>query len=405
MDWFAWRGFFFLDVMNEPTMGRPQYGSVPGGTISYSRFNVGAVVREKKLSLRGWLPGQFRQLVLVTSAVAPLVSLLLTLGKVLKRFARSVCVIQAIFAALFLLSAEGVLGDWLALKLNSAFFLELLTKGFDVLWWVVPALLLVLAVERFIWNPIETQTGQTIPTIVRRSVAFVIILLAAVGVIAFVFDRKLSSLLATSGVIAMILGLALQINISNIFSGIALNMERPFRIGDWIMVHGRREDPELNIIGRVVDINWRTTRLETTNKSTIVIPNSQISEKTVTNFMTPREVSRFELTFCIDYSVAHERAIEVITAGVKAIIGRENNGPLAEPPPKVRANGTTPMGVEYLVRYHIIPREVSPSKARDSITRSVLKHLREAGIPLAYPRQNLYVDQLPARPAGPMGKS
>ena len=213
--------------------------------------------------------------------------------------------------------------------------------------------------------------------------------MAIFGIIAFVFDRALTSLLATSGVIAMIIGLAIQVNITNIFAGIALNLERPFRIGDWIMIHGRTPHPENNTIGCVIDINWRTTRLRTTDNCIVSIPNGQISERTLTNFMAPDEISRFELLFCVDQSVPADRAIAVIKEGVDAVVGRENNGPLALPPPKVRINGTTENGIEYMVRYLIIPREVSPAKARHTVTRSVLAHLHAAGMRLAYPMREM----------------
>ncbi len=105
--------------------------------------------------------------------------------------------------------------------------------------------------------------------------------------------------------------------------------------------------------------------------------------------MAPDEVSRFEQLFYVDYSVPSEQVIGVITDGIKAILGKERNGPLEKPEFKVRVNGTTPMGVEYEVRYYIIPREVSPAKARHTLNRSVLTHMKKAGITFAYPKQEI----------------
>ena len=100
----------------------------------------------------------------------------------------------------------------------------------------------------------------------------------------------------------------------------------------------------------------------------VVVPNGQISEKTITNFMRPTEVSRFELFFLVDQDVPSDHVINVIKAGVAAVIGKENNGPLAEPKFKVRIDHPTPDGLLYSVRYFIVPREVSPAKARHTIT-------------------------------------
>jgi hypothetical protein len=68
---------------------------------------------------------------------------------------------------------------------------------------------------------------------------------------------------------------------------------------------------------------------------------------------------------------------------VDAVLGSENKGPLRDPAPSVRINRVSEVGVDYMVRYRIIPREVSPAKARHTINQSVLRHLRNAGIKLA----------------------
>ncbi|MEL6553002.1 MAG: mechanosensitive ion channel domain-containing protein [Cyanobacteria bacterium J06621_11] len=62
-------------------------------------------------------------------------------------------------------------------------------------------------------------------------------------------------MLATSGIVLTIVGLAIQINIFNIFSGLAINLEKAFKVGDYI------EIPSKNLKGHVVDINWRATRI------------------------------------------------------------------------------------------------------------------------------------------------
>ena len=149
----------------------------------------------------------------------------------------------------------------------------------------------------------------------------------------------------------------------------------------------------MSVIGRVEDINWRTTRLKTTDDTMIVIPNAVISEKTITNFMRPVEMSRFEMDFTIDFSVPYARAIELILEGVTAVTGEGRI--LADPKPSVRVNRTTPMGVEYRVRYRIVPREISPAKARHLVATAVLDHLAQAGIKLAYPRRDGFYDRRP----------
>ena len=98
------------------------------------------------------------------------------------------------------------------------------------------------------------------PKSVQKFTTLFIFLLAIFGIIAFVYDKKITSLLATSGMFAMIIGLAIQMNISNIFSGVAMAMEQPFKPGDWVKVSNYDE-------GEVIDISWRTTKILTEDNS------------------------------------------------------------------------------------------------------------------------------------------
>ena len=72
------------------------------------------------------------------------------------------------------------------------------------------------------------------------------------SILAFVFAVPVGALIATSGVFAIILGLALQNTLSDVFSGIALGLGRPYVLGDWIVLSDGTE-------GRVVETNWRST--------------------------------------------------------------------------------------------------------------------------------------------------
>ena len=81
---------------------------------------------------------------------------------------------------------------------------------------------------------------------------------AIMALTAVVYDRPVTGIVATGGVLVAIIGFALQAMISDVFSGIALNVERPFRIGDWI-------EMESGEAGEVIEINWRATRLVTIN--------------------------------------------------------------------------------------------------------------------------------------------
>jgi small-conductance mechanosensitive channel/predicted nucleic acid-binding Zn-ribbon protein len=141
---------------------------------------------------------------------------------------------------------------------------------------ILIAFFLIRAIEIFLWRRLENKAGQAIPHLVRGMVAFIIYTVAFFMIVAFVFGKTITGLLATSGVLAMVIGLAIQMNISNIFSGLAINLERPFKIGDLVRIDGH--------LGRVENMNWRTTRIRSVWNWSVTIPNHQTAETVIMNY-------------------------------------------------------------------------------------------------------------------------
>ena len=154
-----------------------------------------------------------------------------------------------------------------------------------VLWWVHLAWALIgfvriyLVIER---KPREARLLQDLVV----GVVYVGMLLS---ILAFVFGVPIGTLIATSGVFAIILGLALQNTLSDVFSGIALNLGRPYVLGDWIVLSDGTE-------GRVVETNWRSTHLLTLAHNVVALPNSFLAKLGLTNVSSPDESHGLSLT-------------------------------------------------------------------------------------------------------------
>ena len=176
---------------------------------------------------------------------------------------------------------------------KSDYYVKTLIDLYSVLWWLFPALFIDIAIKSFIWKPTERAFGLVIPKSVQNFITLVIFLLAFFGIIAYVYDRKITSLLATSGMFLMIIGLAIQMNIANIFSGIAMALEQPFKPGDWIKVSNFDE-------GEVIDISWRTTKVLTIDNNIISFPNSTVSEGQIKNYYSPNTLNRQSISLKID---------------------------------------------------------------------------------------------------------
>ena len=247
-------------------------------------------------------------------------------------------------------------------------------------------------VDRYLWDGIvQSRSGRPVPALLKTISSILLLFICATFIFTLVLNRSLTGVLAVGGGMSLIIGIALQNMIADFFSGLAINIDRPFHIGDFIMLNNRRlGDDEL--IGRVVSINWRTTRLEKTDGTLVVIPNNLFSMMVLTNFSLPQAKSRFELSYCIDFASDSGRVCNILSAAVLSA-----PSVLAEPTPKVRIDRVDDKGVHYIIRYWIDPRLGSPLRARDGVNSAVLKHLRFAGISIAYERNDIYFAQMPPR--------
>jgi branched-chain amino acid transport system substrate-binding protein len=375
LGWFTGQPRFFQDVVNQYSLGDPEYLNVQAGTVEYSRFNVSVPIKKNEMTLRGVIPDSIAQSLIVLSGL--LILLLNLLSKKFRKLSKWIWFFQALLALIFLLSAEVVLIQLLSENLE-AYQMKFVIRIFDILWWVIPAFLLNLASESFIWTPVEEKSGRLIPNIVRLFLAFIIYFMAFVGIIAFVYDEQLTSILATSGVIAMIIGLAIQINISNIFSGIAINIERPFRIGDWVRI-GQFEE------GEIVDITWRTTRLKTRAECILSIPNSMASESPILNFCYPDDVYWLWPTVYVHPMHPPVRVKKLL---LDALLSA--NKVLKEPAPVVLFTGINEWASSYWVAF-CADDYADKNFILEEVWTRVWFHLNRAGITPAVQRQEIHL--------------
>ncbi|MBF0573348.1 MAG: ABC transporter substrate-binding protein [Desulfamplus sp.] len=277
---FGWRiddAWLSQRIFTTSSFGSPIYVGYGATDPDFSRVDYGVVFSEDRIDFRTIVPSEYLIYIGIFGIVGSIVAWFI--DKRLKGmfWLTSSWFIRVCFWPLLLLSI-GNLSVNSAIKHNiSIHYIEDLIKGYDMLWWIVPATLLIIAFERFIWDPLERRTKRKIPNVIRKSGAAVIYMFAFFGIVAFVLGQKLTSLLATSGLFTMIIGLAVQGNIANIFSGIIINLERPFSIGDWIKI---KDIDNVNVI----DMTWRTIRLQTLTNHVVAIPNGVVASAVVVNY-------------------------------------------------------------------------------------------------------------------------
>src|SRR2546423_1778839 len=124
----------------------------------------------------------------------------------------------------------------------------------------------------------------------------------------------LTGIVATSAVITAVIGFSLQDTLGNIMGGMALQMERTISVGDWVRMPDQQE-------GRVTEIRWRQTSIETRNWDTIVIPNSVLMKGQVTllgrRAGAPRQHRQW-VYFNVDFRHSTTEVIDVVEKALQA---------------------------------------------------------------------------------------
>lgn len=181
-----------------------------------------------------------------------------------------------------------------------------------VLQWMVGGWLINKGLALIVW-PLATRRngGTPVPKMLMDLVALMVWLVLAVTMAAVVFDQSLTALLATSTVTLGVIGFAVRELISDFFAGIALSIEKPFAIGDWIEVDA--------VAGKVVDMTWRAVRLLTTDEVTIIVPNGNIAAETFRNYSRPDNWFRDELLIPLPFEVTPQQGQRILLSAVTQI--------------------------------------------------------------------------------------
>ncbi|MBC7713191.1 MAG: mechanosensitive ion channel [Rhizobacter sp.] len=163
-------------------------------------------------------------------------------------------------------------------------------------------------------------------------------------VAADVFGFNLATVLATSAIFTIVLGLALQDTLGNLFSGVALQIERPFQLGDWVEIHNSDE----KWVGQILEITWRATSLIGFSDELIVIPNKTIAQSQLMIFSERSKPARFAQQFRFRFDVDLMKAKSAVLEGVKAV-----SEILTDPEPRVLMLEVTESFVSMKVFYSV----------------------------------------------------
>ena len=235
-----------------------------------------------------------------------------------------------------------------------------------IAWWLWTAWFLVGFLRVFVVTEHRPREGK----LVQDLLAGAIYLAAVFAIIAYVFDLPIKGLLATSGAIAIILGLALQSTLSDVFSGIVLNFSRPYRPGDWISIDGATD-------GRVIEMNWRATHVLTAKRDLAIVPNSTIAKAKIVNASSPSGIHGITVTVQLDAKTPPATGAEILK---NAILNTRLI--LATPTPLVIVKSITANATEFDLSFFVEDLAQSTT-AQNELFDRISRHLAAAGVDLA----------------------
>lgn len=222
-----------------------------------------------------------------------------------------------------------------------------------------------------------------VPRLLANIFTLVFSLLLVSWIAADIFGFHLTAVLATSAVFSLVLGLALQDTLGNLFSGVALQIDRPFSIGDWVEIHNGSEKWN----GQVQEISWRATTLMGFADELILIPNRLIAQSQLLNFSHLQKPARLNQAFRFRFDVNIPLARKSLLDGLASV-----PQVLSDPPPRTLITDVTESWITIKVFYSLEDYGMR-YRTGDVIITNILDQIRKNNLALATPVLNLVTDE------------
>jgi small-conductance mechanosensitive channel len=232
----------------------------------------------------------------------------------------------------------------------------LMVRLLETLCWATVIVAVMGAVNNLVFESARPGTWQhKVPRLLRDLLRLALVAIGLALVYAFVWGREIGGAIATLGVTSIVVGLALQEPLGNLFSGLVLLMERPFEVGETIEVG--------SVSGTVKEVNWRSAHIETLGGAIQVVPNSKLNKETIVNFSrpNPRRMESIEVGF------SYQDPPNKVRQALLDLLMKAD-GVLISPKPIVATLGYEAYSVRYRLIYSTSEADRWPVK-NDLVTR------------------------------------
>jgi small-conductance mechanosensitive channel/CRP-like cAMP-binding protein len=279
---------------------------------------------------------------------------------------------------LIFLTAAIALGNSIMLK--KVFYSPRLLFILWLLFWFLLLVLVVKALAYFVFDfLVLNKQGVSYPKLIKEVVVFLLYIAGILLILKYYLGQPISGLLASTAVLTVVVGFALQDILGNLFSGIILNFEDSFKLGDWMRI-GERE-------GRVEQFGWRSFKIRTIDRELIVIPNQTAAKAEVLIYGSGRQPVAVKIKLGASYQDSPDR---VGAAVLKALA--DVSEICRQPPPVVQLVDFGDFALVYTVKFWIeeyAQRNIITSEAR----RRIWYAFQRQHIEIPYPKRDIYQKQ------------
>jgi small-conductance mechanosensitive channel/CRP-like cAMP-binding protein len=194
-------------------------------------------------------------------------------------------------------------------------------------------------------------------------------------------DVEPGSILTTSALLTAVVGLAMQDTLGNLVSGLALQLQRPFDVGDWVEIDDGRQ------AGRVTEVTWRATTVMTLDHVEVILPNAGLAKAAIRNYSRPSPVARRHVVVNASPASAPPAVHDALVAAA-----REVTGVLETPSPFARTRSFAESSIEYEVLFFIDDFGVAMN-IEGAVRDRIYYAFARAGIEMPFPTRTLHFPQ------------
>ncbi|MDH3760333.1 MAG: mechanosensitive ion channel [Gammaproteobacteria bacterium] len=232
-------------------------------------------------------------------------------------------------------------------------------------------------------NRIAVLHPQTLPLF--ENLAIIVIIVLSVYVVFSAWGVDMTAWLASAGIVGIAVGFAAKDTLANLFSGVFIMADAPYKIGDFVVLDtGER--------GEITHIGIRSTRLMTRDDVEVTVPNAIMGNTKIINESGgPAEKFRIRIAVGVAYGSDIDRVREILMG-----IALSDEAVCEEPEPRVRFRTFGPSSLDFELLCWI-DQPILRGRVIDALNCQVYKRFIEAGVEIPYSKHDLYIKELPER--------